>query len=186
MEFGKVHWTSFNTFNDLEVLFKKKKIHLIALPFCWLSLLQRRKFHAAHHLSTHPPRPISRKGWTLMTWSRLTISSGNSLWRGTVQTHAFMYTWITASQVYLQTHSLSHLFVFVFCVQAISSVSVLLLQDQLVPEAGTGVVLVRWQPAEGHYSGWRQRQWHLHLICPAGLHRWEGRATRGPPPPVGM
>lgn len=55
------------------------------------------------------------------------------------------------------------------CVQAISSVSVLLLKGQLLPEAGAGAVTAERQPAEGHHAGWWQRQRDLHLICPVGL-----------------
>lgn len=55
------------------------------------------------------------------------------------------------------------------CVQAVSSVSVLLLKDQLFPEAGAGAVNTKRQPAEGHHAGRWQRQRDFHLICPVGV-----------------
>lgn len=70
--------------------------------------------------------------------------------------------------------------------QAFPAVSVVLLEDQLVPEAGAGAVPAGRQPAEGHHSGRRQRQRHLHLFGSAGLPGREGGAARRPPPPAGV
>lgn len=69
--------------------------------------------------------------------------------------------------------------------QALPSVAVVLLEDQLLPEAGAGTDGGWRQPAEGHRAGRRQPERHFHLEREVGLPRREGGASRGPPPPAG-
>lgn len=72
------------------------------------------------------------------------------------------------------------------CVQAVPSVSVLLLKSQLLSETGAGSVVKRWQPSEGHHPGWWQWERDFYLSCAAWVQRWEGGASRGSPPPAGI
>lgn len=78
------------------------------------------------------------------------------------------------------------MFAFLYvCVQAVPPVLVLLLQNQCHGEASSGAVIAWWQPPEGHHTGWRQREWDLHLIDPVGIQRWESRAERRSPSSAG-
>lgn len=90
-----------------------------------------------------------------------------------------------SSQAFLLC-TVAHLHViFFFCMQAISSISVLLLEDQLFSEAGAGHVIAGRQPAQGHLAGRWQWKWDFHLVCPVRVSRWESGATGGPPSPAG-
>lgn len=135
------------------------------------------KYSAAHPQSTHLPHPISQNRWTRTTWSRSTISSGNSLWRGTKHS----LTQELPSEFLVYPRSTCEF----VCLQAVSSVSDLLLEGQLLPEAGAGAVSAGRRPAEGHHTGGRQRQRDFHLLRPVGFSCRESGATRGPPPPAG-
>lgn len=68
-----------------------------------------------------------------------------SLERYSTDTHALKLAVISAREAYLQTPStVRHVCVNLcmrVCVQAVPSVSVLLLKDQLLPEAGAGAVV---------------------------------------------
>lgn len=95
-----------------------------------------------------------------------------SLERYRTDTHSLKYTRLIVKSISLMNtcHCQTSSCEFV-CMQAVSSVSVLLLEGQLFPEAGAGAVAAGRQPAEGHHAGWWQRQRDFHRICPVGLSR---------------
>lgn len=70
-------------------------------------------------------------------------------------------------------------------VQALPPVALILLQDELLPEACAGTDGVWRHPAAEHHAGRRQPKWDFRIDRQVGLTCGEGGASRGSPPLAG-